>query len=196
MRNYVDWLTKLDKETTTTKLTGTDKINEIAARRCCCCCCWSVRGGECQSVIQYSGNQLAKLQDNRGNKHTHVIISKWLIALVIYLTLDDFAKSLSQPLHFGSISVFTRSFAFQCSVWLAKRSLIYVEFVQRLSINTAFSLILCACMHIGKYAYGFGYTVPLGFSRDLCSARNCFSTFYAFGMSLWRICVNGCVCLW
>lgn len=69
-----------------------------------------------QSVIQYSGNQLAKLQDNRGNKHTHVIIPKWLIALVIYLTLDDFAKSLSQPLHFGSISVFTRSFAFQCSV--------------------------------------------------------------------------------
>lgn len=48
---------------------------------------------------------------------------------------------------------------------LASKKPIYVEFIQRLSINGVtifYDIIVCI--------------LPLGFSRDLCSARNCFST--------------------
>lgn len=137
-------------------------------------------------VRQSFRQSVSQLQDDT-HTHTYVITPKWLIAVVIYLTFDDFAKSFSQPLflfHLHSLSLcLSSSLAGIHFYW--RRSLIYVEFIQRLSINgvTVFFDIVCmhACMHLCIY------WVPLGFSRDLCSIRNCFSTFNIIILCFWYV---------
>lgn len=101
----------------------------------------------------------------------YAITSNWLIAIVAFICIgDDFAKRF----HFRFL-LHLRSIALRSVAVFFTHGVSYFFFAREtkpnLSINgvTVFFDIVCMHAHI--------FSVPLGFSRDLCSVRNCFSTF-------------------